>query len=108
MISKLTMSHGQAGIFNCRKTCADPEIPSGGTDNSFSHQHISQKGVQTSLKKQLDPLDRGSLAEILRKFIATCGFQWSLNPQSTSESAHGRHQEDMMLWAYKCIHSGQT
>ena len=45
----------------------------------FSHQHISQRAVRTSLKKQLDPLGpiafRGwSLPEFLRLPIATCDF----------------------------------
>ena len=47
----------------------------------LKHQHISQRAVQTSLKKQIDPIrvsiaSRGeSVPEFLRKPIATCEFQ---------------------------------
>ena len=66
------------------------KIPSGGRgpDNVFlfvvlshflSYQRISQRAVQISLEKQLDPSGpiaspRGSVPEFLRKPIATCDF----------------------------------
>ena len=50
----------------------------GGVNNFFSHQHISQRAVQTSLRKQLDPSPIASggwsVPEFLRKPTATCDF----------------------------------
>ena len=89
-------------------TCADPEnsirgcthgqiqkIPSGGILTFyyyyfFSHQHISQRAVQTSLEKQLDlsPIASGggSVPVFLRKSIATCDFPggWGGGPDPLS------------------------
>ena len=49
------------------------------------HQHILQRAVQTSLKKQLDPMgpiaSQGvSIPEFLREPIAACDFKGGSEP----------------------------
>ena len=45
-----------------------------GQSRKFRHQVSSQRTIQTSLEKQLDPPSRGSVLVFLRKPIATCDF----------------------------------
>ena len=60
------------------------KLPSGDPGNilfCLSHQHISQRALQTSLEQQLDPRGPiaalgGSVPDFLRKPIATCDFPW--------------------------------
>ena len=81
---------------------ADPEnsVRGSPTTSFFSHQHISQRAVQTSLEKLLDPLGpiasrERSVPVFLRKPIATCNFHggvggwWGVRiPCPPSGSAH--------------------
>ena len=70
------------------------DIQSGGPENFFSHQRISQRDVQTSLKKQLDPRGPiasrgGSVPVFLRKHISHLDFPGgSRPPVHPSGSAH--------------------
>ena len=63
----------------------------------FSHQRISQRAVQTSLEKQLDPLDPMgpiaspgvSVSTLSNATIATCHFPGGgPDPSAPSGSAH--------------------
>ena len=63
----------------------------------FYHQHILQRAVQTSLRKQLDPMAMGPIAsqgrsipECLRNCLASCDFPGGVQTLSPpSPSANG-------------------